>query len=125
MALGSSTRFDWLFGRVTVSSTFWMCTNTELRNTTCAPVRAVFFLAYINTFLKLKAEASEYPSCIRSPEDEERYIENFYARKGVRMDRDAMKPKSAKQGLAKLFELSLGKSYRAWESNSDQVDFRS
>ena len=38
------------------------------------------FVEYINTFLKLKAEASVYPSWVRSPEDEERYVENFYAR---------------------------------------------
>ena len=28
------------------------------------------FVEYINTFLKLKAEASGYPSCVRTPEDE-------------------------------------------------------
>ena len=28
------------------------------------------FVDYINTFLKLKAEASGYPSCVRTPEDE-------------------------------------------------------
>ena len=32
------------------------------------------FVDYINTFLKLKAEASGYPSWVRSPEDEELYV---------------------------------------------------
>ena len=31
------------------------------------------FVDYINTFLKLKVEASVYPCWVRSPEDEERY----------------------------------------------------
>jgi hypothetical protein len=35
------------------------------------------FVEYINTFLKLKAEASAYPSWVRSPSDEDRYIEEF------------------------------------------------
>ena len=32
---------------------------------------------YINTFLKLKAEASGYPGWVRSPADEELYIKTF------------------------------------------------
>jgi hypothetical protein len=33
------------------------------------------FVQYIDTFLNLKAEASGYPSCVRTPADEHRYIE--------------------------------------------------
>ena len=33
------------------------------------------FVEYINTFLKLKAEASGYPDWVRTPEDKDRYIE--------------------------------------------------
>jgi hypothetical protein len=32
------------------------------------------FVEYINTFLKLKAEASGYPSWVHTPDDEDRYI---------------------------------------------------
>jgi len=35
------------------------------------------FVDYINTFLKIKAEASGYPSLVRSPEVEERFIDFF------------------------------------------------
>jgi len=35
------------------------------------------FVEYINTFLKLKAEASGYPSWVRTPTDEDQYIEEF------------------------------------------------
>ena len=65
------------------------------------------FANYINTFLKLKAEASGYPSWVRNPEDEERYVENFYSREGVRLDRDAIRSNAPKRGLAKLCLKSL------------------
>jgi hypothetical protein len=35
------------------------------------------FVAYIDTFLKLKADASGYPDWVRTPDDEDRYINNF------------------------------------------------
>jgi len=35
------------------------------------------FVNYIKTFLKLKAEASGYPGWVRSPEDEDRYVQSF------------------------------------------------
>jgi len=35
------------------------------------------FAGYIDTFLKLKAEATAYPACFRSPDDEDRYIESL------------------------------------------------
>jgi len=54
------------------------------------------FADYINTFLKLKAEASGYPAWVRNPEDEERYFETFNARESVLMDRDAIRPNAAK-----------------------------
>ena len=60
------------------------------------------FSEYINTFLKLKAEASGYPSWVRTLEDEEQYIETFYAREGVQLNRDAIRPNAAKRDLAKL-----------------------
>ena len=65
------------------------------------------FAVYTNTFLKFKAEASGYPKWVRTPEDEERYIETFYAREGVLLDRDAIRPNAAKRGLAKLYLNSL------------------
>jgi hypothetical protein len=34
------------------------------------------FAGYIDTFLKLKAESSGYPARVRTPTDEERYIES-------------------------------------------------
>jgi len=39
---------------------------------------------------------------VRTPEDEDRYISNFYASEGIRLDKDEIRPKAAKRGLAKL-----------------------
>ena len=57
---------------------------------------------YINTFLKIKAEASGYSSWIRNPEDEERFIDSFEQSKGISLDRESIKFNAAKRGLAKL-----------------------
>jgi len=60
------------------------------------------FVDYINTFLKIKAEASGYPSWVRSPEDKERFIDSFEQSEGVRLDRESIKFNAAKRCLAKL-----------------------
>jgi len=55
------------------------------------------FVDYINIFLKLKAEASGYPSWVCSPEDEELYIETFRKNEGIRLDRERFKSNAAKR----------------------------
>ena len=60
------------------------------------------FVEYINTFLKLKAEVGGYPDWVRTTEDEDRYIDKFYASEGSRLDREATRPYAAKRRLAKL-----------------------
>ena len=60
------------------------------------------FVDYINTFLKLKSEASGYPGWVRSPPDEELYVESFWQNEAIRLDRESMKSNATKRGLAKL-----------------------
>jgi hypothetical protein len=60
------------------------------------------FVKYINTFLKMKTEASGYPSWVRSPEDEDRYIRSFYASECILLNKDAICTNAAKRALAKL-----------------------
>jgi hypothetical protein len=60
------------------------------------------FVAYIDKFLKLKSEASGYPDWVRTPEVEDRFIDNFFASEGIRLDKEAIRPNAAKRGLAKL-----------------------
>jgi len=44
--------------------------------------REDLFAGYIDTYLKLKAEASGFPASVRTPADEERYIESFWKSEG-------------------------------------------
>jgi len=60
------------------------------------------FVEYINIFLKLKQEASGYPDWVRTPDDEDLYIRQFYQSEGIRLDRDSIRYNAAKRGLAKL-----------------------
>ena len=62
----------------------------------------ILFVDYINTFLKLKAEASGYPGWVHCPEDEDRYVDSFWLSEGIRLDMEAIRHNAAKQGLAKL-----------------------
>ena len=69
--------------------------NTETRD-------GGLFEGYIDTFFKLKAEASGYPAWVRTPANEELYIESFWKFEWIRLDREAIKPNAAKTGLDKL-----------------------
>jgi hypothetical protein len=60
------------------------------------------FVEYINTFLKLKAEASGYPSWVQTPDDEDRYIQLFWESEGIHLNKDLIYHNPAKRGLAKL-----------------------
>ena len=46
------------------------------------------FAKYINTFLKLKAEACGYPDWVRTPNDEDRYTESFRQSEGILLDKN-------------------------------------
>ena len=60
------------------------------------------FVEYINTSLKLKVEASGYPSWVRTSEDEDSYINAFMASEGIRLRRNNIRHNAAKRALAKL-----------------------
>jgi hypothetical protein len=60
------------------------------------------FAQYVDTFLKLKAEASGYPDWVHDAEDEDRYVREFSASEGIVLDKDAICRNPAERGLAKL-----------------------
>jgi hypothetical protein len=60
------------------------------------------FVEYIYTFLKLKAEASGYPSWVLTPDDEDSYIRQFDVSEGIQLNRDSIRYNAAKRGLSKL-----------------------
>jgi hypothetical protein len=63
----------------------------------------MFFVEYINTFLKLKAEASGYPSWVQTPTDEDRYIRQCFGSEGIQLDKESIRLNASKRGLAKLY----------------------
>jgi len=60
------------------------------------------FVDYVNTLLKLKTEASGYPSWVRSPSDEDRYIAQFKQNEGIILNKDSIHYNAPKRELAKL-----------------------
>jgi len=60
------------------------------------------FAEYIDNFLKLKQEASGYPSWVRTEDDKVRYSDQFHQDEGIRLDGDSIGCNAAKRGLAKL-----------------------
>jgi len=65
------------------------------------------FVDYINTFLKLKPEASGFPSRVRTPSDEDRYVEEFRQSERIILNKDSICKNASKRGLAKLCLNSL------------------
>ena len=49
------------------------------------------FRGYMNTFFKVKEEASGYPPNCDTPEKQAAYVEEVFAREGVRLDPEAVK----------------------------------
>ena len=60
------------------------------------------FVQYIDTFLKLKAEASGYPGWVQGPKHEDRYVQYFRESEGIGLDKALIQKNAAKRGLAKL-----------------------
>ena len=60
------------------------------------------FVQYVDTFLKLKAEARGYAGLVQVPEDEDRHVQYFRESEGIELDKTLIKKNAAKRGLAKL-----------------------
>jgi hypothetical protein len=56
------------------------------------------FVQYINTFVKLKAEASAYTDWVRTSDDEDKYEQAFWKSEGIRLNKDDIKYNAAKRG---------------------------
>ena len=84
--------------------------------TQCDPLTGTggLFVQYIDTFLKLKAEASGYPSWVQSPADEYRYISEFAASEGNQLD--AIGDNPAKRGLVEICLNSM------WGKLTERID---
>jgi len=60
------------------------------------------FVEYVDTFLKLKTEASGYQDWVLTPVEDDRYISYFQTSEGIRLDIEAIRPNAAKRGEVKI-----------------------
>ena len=65
------------------------------------------FKEYVNTFLKIKQEASGYPSGCVTDEQKQRYIDDYYEHEGIRLDPEKIEYNPGLRYLAKLILNSL------------------
>lgn len=65
------------------------------------------FTEYINRALKLKLEASGYPSYVKTDQEKEAYIERVHQREGILLDKDKIIKNPGKRSVAKLMLNSL------------------
>lgn len=65
------------------------------------------FSEYINTFLKIKTSASGFPTWCKADEDKDRFIESFYEKEGILLEKDLIEKNPGLRALAKLCLNSL------------------
>jgi hypothetical protein len=80
------------------------------------------FTEYVNTFLKLKQEASGWPAWVHTEEDKNKYIELYYQEEGIRLDYENIRKNPGMRALAKLMLNSFWGKF-GQRSNMSQVDF--
>jgi hypothetical protein len=71
------------------------------------------FVDYINTFLKLKAEASGYPSWAQTHDNEDQLIQQFFESEGIRLERVYKSYRFETWSAKTLAQLNVGKIDRA------------
>jgi len=65
------------------------------------------FTGYINKFLKMKTEASGFPSHVTTEEQKRIYISNYELNEGVQLDIDNINTNAGMKAISKLFLNSL------------------
>jgi hypothetical protein len=61
------------------------------------------FASYINTFLKIKQEASGFPDEYQTPEQQQQYIQDILQREGILMNPSDIHKDPVRRTIAKLF----------------------
>tara|TARA_Y100001937_G_C7134106_1_gene339043 strand:- start:1554 stop:5369 length:3816 start_codon:yes stop_codon:yes gene_type:complete len=65
------------------------------------------FKGYVSKFLKIKQEASDYPDWVKTDIDKNKYIEDYYQRQGVKLDKNKIEKNPGLRAIAKLCLNSL------------------
>ena len=76
------------------------------------------FKEYVNTFLKIKQEASGYPKDCVTDEQKQAYIEEYYEHEGIRLDPEKIEYNPGLRSLAKLMLNSLWGMYMLFRQPS-------
>jgi len=80
------------------------------------------FVEYIHTLLKFKTEAGGYPDGDRTPEDDDQYIDNFFASERIRLDNETIRLNATKRGLTKLCLYSMwGKLIESYKREKSKM----
>jgi len=80
------------------------------------------FTEYIDMFLKLKQEASGFPEEVVTENDKNEYIENYYNKEGIMLDKSNIKLNPGMRTVTKLMLNSFWGRY-AMNSNKTQIKF--
>ncbi|XP_055714798.1 uncharacterized protein LOC129808916 [Phlebotomus papatasi] len=65
------------------------------------------FADYVDNFLKIKQEASGWPSGVESESDKDNYISEFFENEGIQLDKDNIRVNKGMRSLAKIMLNSL------------------
>ena len=60
------------------------------------------FVDYINTFLKIKQEASGWPGWVKTEKDKDKYINDYYTNEGIWLEKHKIEKNPGLRSLAKL-----------------------
>jgi len=60
------------------------------------------FSDYVNTFLRLKAQASGWPEGVTTEEEKDRFLDEFFEQEGVRLVKDDVGFNAGLRQIAKL-----------------------
>ena len=65
-------------------------------------ISADLYKGYIDTFLKIKQEASGWPLWCRTEEDKRQYVREYQEKEGMKLDPENIKKNPGLRSLAKL-----------------------
>ena len=60
------------------------------------------FAEYIDTFLKIKQQASGWPAGVETEDEKDAYVEEFLQHEGIQLDKDSIAVNAGLRALAKL-----------------------
>ena len=79
------------------------------------------FSEYVDSWLKVKTEASGYPSWVKTEEDEARYLADFFEQEGIELDPEKIIKNPGLRAVAKLCLNSLWGEYAAMTTKDQDL----